>query len=338
MTLRQLICLSIIAVLLPTGVASAEFRAYDAGLVFSRESLIQAIDPSTGIPSVPAEYSTCPNEPPNSYASLILGMAYIGSTLYGLDWMAQPDIHLVTLDTTLCATSTQVSGSPMGFTDLLSLAYCTADGFLYSADFDSSAQTGSLVRIDPTTGVGTKIGEPMALDVRVVGMTYDPAVDTLFALTNGHGSREPELLTIDRSTGVETPIGFTGTDPTTVFLQSLALDQSVTPARLIAGEHLALREIDRTTGTAGERYGGPGYAGILWALANPDPGLPGPTATPGGATPTYTPVPPTATVTPTTTPPEPTSTRSGPGPRGTSTNTPIGNSGLDVEPEALDEY
>ena len=289
--------------------ASAEVKGYDDNLSDSTPAVLIDVDRTTGNGSLPPELAACPSVPPNTVFSVgfTTGYAFIGDTLYGLEVDPTPgsnDVYLYSMAADFCATGTRVGTTPAGFESLESLAYCPADGFLYSVDFDFAAHQGQLIRIDPASGIGTAVGNPMARDVWIVGLACDSASAQLFAVTAGFADRNiPELYAIDRNTGAETLVGATGTNPGD--LQSLTCDNSSVPPRLLAAG-MKLYEIDRSTGEA-SLIGGT-YTGTVWALAN-RPALAPPTTTPTSDTTTPTPTATasrtataTATVTQTTTP------------------------------------
>merc|ERR1712000_410665 len=112
--------------------------------------------------------------------------------------------------------------------------YCSADGYLYSIHFDSPTppHQGRLIRIDPATGVGTSVGPLMGADVRIVGLAYDPDASVFYGVTSGWATKTVvELYMVDLD-GNETLLGLTGTPLGNI--QSLVMDQSVTPAKLYA--------------------------------------------------------------------------------------------------------
>jgi hypothetical protein len=172
-----------------------------------------------------------------------------------------------------CAGGMRVGGIsvvPVGFTNLESLVYCPTDERLYSQDFDFGAHAGRLIRIDPLTGAGELAGGPMATDIQIGGMTYDPETDTIYAVTLGFAARRPELLTINKETGEESSIGFLGAGIADRDIQSLVLDQSVSPSRLLAAGNRKLFQIDKATGAASPMLSvATNYNGTIWAMAAP---------------------------------------------------------------------
>ncbi len=244
-------CLLLIFGLLASISASASggpLKTYTANFVDF--STLEDLDPVTGVASIPPEYADCPFEPPNAVfsANFTSGLSYADTVLYGIEWDGGdgPEIYLYTLASSFCATGTRVGESPVGFTNLESLAYCAADGFLYSVDFNFGSHTGRLIRINSATGAGTVVGSPMGFDVRIMGMTCD-ATGTLHAITAGHGGRATELYTVDRNTGVESLVG--ATDTSSLTMESLELDTSGPTPRLLAAKH-SLFEVNISNGDA----------------------------------------------------------------------------------------
>jgi hypothetical protein len=259
--------------------ASAQLRGYDDEIGVPPFGVLSDIDPNTGLGSVPSEFSACIFSPKNlvldplsTPVGFTSGLASVGDTLHGLEWDggSGPDIFLytITVGPTNCVEGRRVGAQPVGFENLESLVYVPSDGpsgTLYSVDFDfDPPHQGQLIQIDPDTGVGTAVGSHMATDVYVGGLTYDPAADVLYALTLGFATRPPELLTLNRSTGqVGTVLGETGAPEGP--LQSLAVDTSVTPTRLLAAG-TQLYELDPNTGVA-TAIGG-GFTGTVWGMTS----------------------------------------------------------------------
>ena len=230
---------------------------------FVNPAVLWDIDSTTAALTVPPAYAACASDPANTVfgVNFTSGLAYRDGILYGLEWENGngPAIFLYSFATDNCATGTRVGGAT-GHTNLESLAYCEADGFFYSVDFDfASPHLGQLLRIDPATGVGTLIGNHMAVDVRIVGMVCDPE-GQLWAVSSGFATRNAELLKVDRTTGVETLVGELNLGPSEV--ESLAIDPDK-PGQLFAAG-LALYEILKSTGTAIRISGGLNQA---WAMA-----------------------------------------------------------------------
>jgi hypothetical protein len=268
---------------LPAGPASAQLRGYDDEIGVPPFGVLSDIDPNTGLGSVPSEFEGCGFSPKNLVLDRFLsdvgftsGLASVGDTLHGLEWDggSGPDIFLYTIGVgqtgllTGCVEGRRVGTQPVGFENLESLEYVPSDGpsgTLYSVDFDfDPPHQGQLIQIDPNTGVGTAVGSPMASDVYVGGLAYDPVSDLLYALTLGFAGRAPELLTIDRTTGqVGTVVGEIAAPEGP--LQSLAVDTSVTPTRLLAAG-TQLYELDPNTGVA-TAIGG-GFTGTVWGMTS----------------------------------------------------------------------
>jgi hypothetical protein len=255
--------------------ASAELKGADADFVVP--AVLWDINPATGLGSIPPEYESCPLVAPSNTIGnffnpigFISALANDGDVLYGLEWDGS-DIFFYKFDSSGCVEGSRVglveSANMVKFVNLEGLAYVPeaagTAGSLYSVDFDTAAHEGQLVQIDPNTGAGTAVGDHMARDVRVVGLTYDPGLDLLFGVTSGWESRPSELLTIDYWTGVETLVGATGTLAHT--LESLA---RIGERLFSAGTQL--RELDPNTGTASVAIGG-NYNGTVWGMSFENP-------------------------------------------------------------------
>lgn len=291
---------------------AAQMTGYDAGGgVFSE---IVDIDTETGVGSASPEYSACFTNPTNVFfgggpsgEGFTVGMAYVGTILYGLEFDAGSYyLYTVGTDGFGCARATRVGGA-VGITglELNSLAYCPIDDVLYTHAFVSGGHMGQLYVLDRDTGAGSSVGSLTGFDFRILGMTCNPATGTLYGITSGHASRFPdvELVTIDRTTSEVTPIGTTGIPAagSGTNAESLALDYVAMTPRIFAGADLVW-EIDLDTG-AGTMVGGT-YNGQLYAMASRSTGSPGDTPTPtptSEATETHTP---TETSTETSTPTE----------------------------------
>ena len=105
----------------------------------------------------------------------------------------------------------------------------------------------------------------MRNDLRVVGLECDDA-GTLWGITGGFATRNPELITIDRTTGLATIIGPTGTAASSgaaPVIESLAIDRLGAGVGLVAGGPDFWR-IDDQTGAATFVGSGPR---TLWSLA-----------------------------------------------------------------------
>ncbi|MCP4701752.1 MAG: hypothetical protein GY862_33570 [Gammaproteobacteria bacterium] len=240
----------------------AELKAYTDNIADETPAVLQDIDTASGQASVPPEYAQCNSPTPNTVFSVGFssGLAYIGDVLYGLGWDNE-NIYLYTMAASYCAEGIRVGGAVTGFANLEGLTWCADDETLYSVDFDFGAHAGRLIRIDPATGLGEVAGELMARDLKVTGLACDPIAKILYAVTHGHGTRAPELLTIDRVTGTAAVIGGTGTEA----LESLALDASVTPSRLLAAG-TALYAIAPDTGAAA-LIGNNSTGATVWGMA-----------------------------------------------------------------------
>ncbi|GJM09355.1 MAG: hypothetical protein DHS20C11_16310 [Lysobacteraceae bacterium] len=214
---------------------------------FINPATLSDVDADTAAVGIPPAYAGCAFAPPNVVfgVGFTSGLSYAGSALYGIEWDGV-DIYLYSFDASGCAVGNRVGASPVGAANLESLAYCPIDGFFYSVDFDFAApHLGQLVRIDPLTGIGTPIGSHMSPDVRIVGMVCD-GNGLLWAVTSGFASRNPELLNVDRTTGVETLIGPLGLPANEV--ESLAVDPATPFSLFAAGK--ALYAVNAATGAA----------------------------------------------------------------------------------------
>ena len=114
----------------------------------------------------------------------------------------------------------------------------------------------------------------MAVDVRIVGLTYDPFTDSLLGISSAFATRDVELLRINQQTGQETLVGPIGVAPNT--FESLAIDNSgAEPILLAAGTQMyrletPLAEPSFPAGGApvpATLLGG-NYTGTIWALAS----------------------------------------------------------------------
>ncbi len=257
--------------------ALAQLTGYDDQLGVGPGGVLSDIDPHSGLTSVPPDLDGCQFglkklllTPGFLAIGFTSGMTRIGDTLYALEW-ENSDIYLYTIGVSSmfggCAIGTRVGTQRVGFSELESLVFVPTDGpsgTLYSVDFESSAvppHQGQLIQVDPNTGVGTALGPHMSNDVRIGGLAYDPTIDVLYALGLGFATRSPELLTIDRTTGLETVVGLVGADG----LESLACDASVSPARLYAAG-TELYELDPNAGAA-TLIGGD-FFGTMWAMSD----------------------------------------------------------------------
>ncbi len=227
------------------------------------------INAATAATTVPPAYTTCATPPPTNKVfgvGFTSGLAYNGAgVLYGLNWSggaAGSPIFLHTFSAGPCATGTNVGAVAVGPVNLESLAFCAIDGLFYSVDWDATPpHQGQLLSIVAATGIGTLIGGHLTFDRRVVGMVCD-ATGQLWAVTSGFATKGSELLKINRTTGVETPVGSLGLAPNEV--ESLAAEPGDTTKLFAAGK--GLHEINKTTGAAGPKIGAATYA-QYWAMA-----------------------------------------------------------------------
>lgn len=245
-----------LATALQSGPLAAQWVAYTDDVHDGSPALIEQLDERSGLSSVPAIYTDCTGTPANTVYSVgfTSGLAYLGSTLHGLEW-GSDGIYLYTMSASFCATGSRVGSQPVGFANLESLAYCSSDGQFYSADFDFAAHSGRLIRIDPLSGLGSVIGALGTSDLRITGMACSNN-GQLYAVTAGHGGRSPELLTLDRVSGNASIIAATGTEA----LQSLAF----VGEQLVAGG-TALYTLNLQTG-ATSRLAAVAH-GSAWAMA-----------------------------------------------------------------------
>lgn len=258
------LALLVVASMFPCGRTEADTRGYRNDLVSF--GLIVAIDPATGADAVPPEHAMCNFQPPNVVfsAGFVTGWAYGGDTLYMVQ--SGPPDALGFLDTSVVGCGSRIAiGTNTGFGGLEALAYCAADGMLYSQTF--AGHDGQLVRIDPVSGVGTLVGSAMQTDLRITGMDCDAAGE-LWAITGVFDTRPSELYRVNRSTGVATLVGPTGLGVDAA--QSLAIDRSAPGFALLAAG-ATLYSVDPGTGAAATTGGS---LDTVWALATkvPEPG------------------------------------------------------------------
>lgn len=98
-------------------------------------------------------------------------------------------------------------GTPVGgigFFRISDLAFHAPSGFLYAIDDEVDAtRSDRLIRIDPATGQGTLVGDIGSSYRYVQGLAFDPASGNLLATD----IIQHQLIRINRTTGVGTPIG-----------------------------------------------------------------------------------------------------------------------------------
>ena len=274
-----------VLVVLPIITVQAQLLGYDDGFADTIPAVLIDIDMVTGAGSIPDAYANCNAVPPTPVNTLFSvgftgGLAFIDETLYGLEFGGTREpLYLFKVGPAppaICAIGVRVGSQPVGFAELDSLAYCPKDGFFYSVDFNSlvSPHIGRLIRIDPVTGIGEVVGGPLTEDVRITGLVYVPGGDIFYAVSIGYASRDSALYTIDRTTGLDTFVGLTNLPPSEI--ESLELDRSVTPARLIAGgDRLYHLEMGPEMTSPSRRAAGNAtpiggsYNGKIWALAFP---------------------------------------------------------------------
>ena len=113
-------------------------------------------------------------------------------------------------------------------TDLQALSFA-ADGTLYAVTRNSE----SLYLLDPTTGSGTLVGASGAVGMRLSGLEYVDAANTLYGTTSGNSDYPQILVTIDTVSGEVTPLTDAGSSYTKVqALTSNASGQLYTIARV----------------------------------------------------------------------------------------------------------
>jgi len=230
------------------------------------------VDPDTGASSVPVENADCPAVPQDRVLSGVdagSGMAFSGSVLFGLDYDGGlgPDIYLFRylLDADSCTIGERIGGvpAPVGFTNLESLAFCPTNGKFYSASTPNNITIpGSLIEIDPLTGMGVVVGSPLPIGLFVRGMAHDPATGLLFAVGKDHAGEVSQLWALNKETAEATAVGPTGRND----LEGLALDLRVGAPRILAGG-TEVYELDPSTGAA--TLVGGDYPGKLFAMASP---------------------------------------------------------------------
>ncbi|UCG70363.1 MAG: hypothetical protein JSV09_04915 [Thermoplasmata archaeon] len=133
-----------------------------------------------------------------------------GTVLYGL---TGPGLNksLVIVDTNT-AVSTEIGLVGYGFA-LEGLAYNEADGYLYGSTGATSDEEASLIKIDPETGAGTRVGffnDPGAFEVD--GLSFDPTTGILYGVNEGILGNNGRLYTIDVSSGQASFVGDMGKD------------------------------------------------------------------------------------------------------------------------------
>ncbi len=267
-------------VALSPNAAQADVLGHAQGVGFRK---VWDIDTATGGVTIPPQFASCPLVfPPNIVGNFennpgfISALAFKDDVLYGIEFGGTTaPVYLYKFDTPDCAAGTRVGG-PVGFAELEGLVYVPpsngdGEGFFYSADWDPSgpAHNAQLIRIDPTTGIGTAVGDHFLRNLRVEGMTYNPSDDLIYAVTSGFGgpgdSRASELVTIDYTNASASVIGPTGVAP--FVLKSLEFDTTRDGSPLMAGE-TTLHELNPATGASLGSIAG-GWEGMLWALALP---------------------------------------------------------------------
>jgi len=321
MSIRTVLLIFTVGVIFSVSRCEAQLVGFDAGGGVFAE--IDNIDPDTGIPSPPPEYAGCFTDPTNVWfgggdggTGFTVGFAYVGDTLYGLEFDAG-GYYLFTVgaDPFGCAHATRVGGElgVPGY-EFNSLAYCAQADVLYTHGFVTGGHLGRLYTVDRTTGAATPIGDISGEDIRIVGMTCAPFVDTLYGITSGHANRFPnvEVVIVDREDSSIDLLGVTGIPAagSEANAESLALIEfelgDAIDLRLFAGG-AQLWSIDLGTGAGTPLGSADLFNGQLFALAHRSTGGPGagPSATPtqpavATATPTATETAhPTATLTPT---------------------------------------
>jgi sugar lactone lactonase YvrE len=163
-----------------------------------------------------------------------------GRTLYAnsFDQISFSDrLHSLEPDTGAILTTVPVS-TPPGF--LTGLAVDATGAVLATVCCTGSAVPTFLVRLDPATGVLTRIG-PTGFDV-LFGMQFDPNFRTLYALSK---QIPPVLVALDPATGQGTAIAQTDL-PTRVDALAFTADGRL----VVAGRDRNLYELDRRTGAS----------------------------------------------------------------------------------------
>ncbi len=134
--------------------------------------------------------------------------------------------------TVSCATTNAFAG----------MAFDTSTNTLYG----TTTAAGFLVSIDTGTAAATTIGQyaDAAISRFVTGLAYDPITDTLYGMGNDNGFNNDLLITLDRTTGAGTSVGFLGT------LGSIALAYDLTSNELFTIDNNTnlLHTIDGSTG------------------------------------------------------------------------------------------
>ncbi|MCK6440778.1 MAG: putative Ig domain-containing protein, partial [Planctomycetes bacterium] len=135
----------------------------------------------------------------------------------------------------------EISGTGLrGFRDVQALAFDSENGVYYASDIDS----GTLLRLDPETGLGTLIGTIGFSDVRA--LAYNTANDTLYGIDTAAN----ELITISTATGAGTSVGTVNGGFTDI--GSLAVDPSSSTLYAVATNVDKLITINTSNANASE--------------------------------------------------------------------------------------
>jgi len=139
--------------------------------------------------------------------AMVFARPAMAADILGVAW----DGLVVSVDS---SSGSESAIGPSGFNGLNSLARNKAGQFITVAGHPLFDTDSTLLRLDPTTGVGTSLGTITGISagrVRALAFSSD---DVLFAIINGGGPTAigvaDDLYTINLSTGVPSLVGNTG--------------------------------------------------------------------------------------------------------------------------------
>jgi sugar lactone lactonase YvrE len=202
-----------------------------------------ALNPDTGQATVVGRLSGDPHPAPASgEPSLIYNLAWSpeSRTLYALDFAGSAErLHTLHPDTGAMLTTVEIQLDRPDI-DVIALGV-DANGTLLAMVCCSEEDFSHLGRLDPTTGVLTRIG-PTGFGP-LVGLHFDPDFRTLYAITDFQSP--PVLVALDPATGRGTAIARTDlpTSPT-------ALAFTADGRLIVAGADRNLYELDLVTGAS----------------------------------------------------------------------------------------
>lgn len=133
----------------------------------------------------------------------------------------------------------------IGYPFSLSLAFCPPGGMPYTIANTFDPAHAQLATLALDTGAATLVGSPLGQNLAIMGMTCSPD-GTLYAIGDANGADLDfnSLYTVDRNTGLATPIGSTGAAK---FLMALAFAPDGT---LYGASVSTLYEVNPHTGAA----------------------------------------------------------------------------------------